>query len=167
MSSEDKQIFESTRVTVMKGKPEADYDLTTPGVGEMGSELSSVSGVHRSKYVTKSGDVIREWDDEVGDQELHPYKGSEDEKIIKAKKEEKRQSLITKVIDWLRHDDAELQAKVDTMQRDSARRTVESKEIQLGEDPALLTQERLDKYNAQRKIDQEVAEWRYQKDKRQ
>ena len=166
---EEEGIVESSPATVIK-RTKVDWNIETPFVGigdDLGTETSRVSGVHRSKYVTKSGDVVREYDDELDYQELHPYKGSEDEKVIKAKKAEKRKSLITKVVDWLWHDDAELQAKVDTMQRDSARRNVESKEIQLGEDPALLTQERLDKYNAQRKIDQEVAKWRYQKDKQQ
>jgi len=167
---EEEGIVETSPATIVK-RTQVDWNIETPILGsdtgdDLGTTVSRVSGVHRSKFVTKQGRIIKEYDDELDYQDLEPYKGSATEKVAKEKKAADRKSVLTRVVDWLRRDDAELHQKVSKVQEDAARRNVESKEVQLGEDPALLTQERLDKYNAQRKIDQEVADWAYKRDRK-
>ena len=160
-------IVETSKATVVKRTP-VDFELTVPfiGAGELGTDVSSVSGVHRSKYVTKSGDVIKEWDDEVGDQEIYPYKGSPTEEVRKQKKEETRKSLITKVIDWLTRDNAELQAKVDAA-REASNRPAGESIVKLGDDPLKMTDIDYVKYCRERQQQQDLAAYVYERDKKQ
>jgi hypothetical protein len=162
----DDGIVESSPATVIK-RTKVDWNIETPFVGsgdDLGTQTSRVSGVHRSKYVTPSGRVIKEYDDEVGDQEIYPYEGSATEKVIKQKKLEERKSLLTKVVDWLRRDNAELQAKVDAAQ-DAVNHLPGESIAKLGDSPDNMTDADYEKYLLKRQQQQNLAAYVYKRDK--
>jgi hypothetical protein len=154
-------IVESSPATVIK-RTAVDYEIEAPiiGAGELGTDISSVSGVHRSKYVTHDGDVIKEYDDELDYQDLTPLKGSATETVLKAKKDEGQHSLLLKIVDTLsqkandlwgmvakaeerdarREYDQSVEALVDSMAQD-----IVSKSVEYGAGPELsLSQAKAD-----------------------
>jgi hypothetical protein len=162
-------IVESSPATVIK-RSRVDFEIEAPIIGsdtgdDLGTQVSRVSGVHRSKYVTHDGDVIKEYDDELDYQELTPLKGSATENVIKQKEAEEQKSLFQKVANWLHRDHIALQEKVTKAQEDDARRNYESKVVKLGDDPGELTQDTYDKYLSQREIDQRTATYMQKRDR--
>jgi hypothetical protein len=121
-------IVESSPATVIKRTP-VDFNIDVPIVGtgdELGTQVSRVSGVHRSKYVTHDGDVIKEYDDELDYQDLTPLKGSATEQVLKQKEAKEQKSLLQKIAGWLHRDHIALQEKVDKAQENDARRDYQS-----------------------------------------
>jgi hypothetical protein len=117
MKESEEGITESMKATVLKRTP-VDFTIEFPFVGsdagdDLGTQKSRVSGVHRSKYVTKSGEVIREYDDETLFQDIYKLSDvPEHEAVIEKQEAEDQHSLLQKVVNWLTHDHLALREKV-------------------------------------------------------
>jgi hypothetical protein len=163
---EEEGIVESSPATVIK-RTKVDWNIETPFIGsgdDLGTETSRISGVHRSKYVTKSGHIVKEYDDELAYQDISPYKGSETEDVIKERKLEERKSLLTKVVDWLTRDIAELKAKVDVA-REASNRPAGESIVKLGDNPDNMTDADYEKWLLKREQQQDLASYVYERDK--
>ena len=126
----DEGIVETSKATIVKRTP-VDFNIEVPFVGsdmgdDLGTETSRVSGVRRSKFVTKQGVVVKEYLDELDYQDLTPLKGSATEAVIKEQEAADNKSAWDAVVEWGQAQIGHLSNRLHKAQEDTVRADYES-----------------------------------------
>ena len=145
-------IVESSPATVIK-RTKVDWNIETPIIG-------SDSSVHRSKYVTKQGRIVKEYDDELDYQDLSPLKGSPTEAVIKEQEAADDKSAWDAVIAWG-------WSKINGLS-DQLRKTSKlpgEAIVKLGDNPDDMTDAKYAKWEEERRQDQQLAAYIEKRDR--
>ena len=158
-------IVESTPATVIK-RTKVDWNIETPIIGsdsgdDLGTQTSRISGVHRSKYVTKQGRIVKEYDDELDYQDLSPLEGSATDAVRKEKEAAEDKSAWDAVIAW---GWSKINGLSDQLHKTS--KLPGESIVKLGDNPDDMTDAKYAKWEEERRQDQQLAAYIEKRDRK-